>query len=111
MSISSCRNDPGDSLICGNHNIAFATLIPHFPSKHNEATMGSEASDRMMTLLQELSALKQLDQQSDATPSGSEKKDGSEKKGELRLRQQRCEEITEEMKALAEQKKNSGSSS
>jgi len=67
--------------------------------------MGSEASDRMMTLLQELSALKQFDQGSDATPHESGKKEE-----EQRLRQQRHEEITEEMKALAEQKKNSGSS-
>ncbi|MGO8793888.1 MAG: hypothetical protein ACLQLC_03615 [Candidatus Sulfotelmatobacter sp.] len=60
--------------------------------------MGSETSEQMMALLHELSTLKELKRQSEAKPSESDR--------EAELQQnRRREEITQEMKALAEQKK------
>ena len=60
--------------------------------------MGSETSDQMVALLQELSALKELKRQSEANPSESDQE-------ALREQDRRHEEITQEMKTLAQQKK------
>jgi hypothetical protein len=59
--------------------------------------MGSEASDQMMELLQELSMLKKLDDENEGFSDQSDPE-------AHRLRQQRHEEITQQMKALAQQK-------
>ena len=61
--------------------------------------MGSEESDQMMALLQELSMLKDADVAFEQNPTDSERE-------AHHLRQQRREEIGLEMKGLAEQKKN-----
>jgi len=66
--------------------------------------MGSEASGEMMTLLQELAMLKDLDKKYENHPSES----GRE---EHLLRQQRHEEITERIRTLGEQQKNEQSAS
>jgi hypothetical protein len=60
--------------------------------------MGSEESEQMMALLQELSMLKEADAAFEANPTDSERE-------AYQLRQQRRHEIGAEMKALAEQKK------
>lgn len=60
--------------------------------------MGSEASDQMMALLSELSGLKELNEKYEADPTEDERE-------AYRLRQARQEEITQEIKALAERKK------
>ena len=60
--------------------------------------MGSEASERMMALLSELSTVKELNRQFEASPNENEE-------DAQRLRQQRQEEIAQEIKALAEEKK------
>jgi hypothetical protein len=66
--------------------------------------MGSETSEQVVALLAELATLKQLDQEYEANPS--------EGGGEAhRQRQQRQEEITREIQALAEEKKNSEAAS
>jgi len=61
--------------------------------------MSSSPSEQVLTLLKELSLLKELDSGYEA---GS--KTGNERT-EYELRQHRHREITEEIKALAEQKK------
>jgi len=66
--------------------------------------MASEASEQMMALLSELAALKELNQQFEANPNQHDSQ-------EHRLRLQRHEEITQDIKALAEQKKNTEPSS
>jgi hypothetical protein len=69
--------------------------------------MSSEASEQMMALLSELATLKELNQQFEANPSQHDPE-------EHRLRLQRHEEITQDIKALAEQnqqKKNGDPSS
>jgi hypothetical protein len=60
--------------------------------------VGSEQSDQMMALLQELAILKQADVAFEDNPSESERE-------AYRLRQQRRNDIGLEIKALAEQKK------
>jgi hypothetical protein len=60
--------------------------------------MGSEASERVVALLREISGLKELNNQYEANPTESERE-------AHRLRQVRHEEITQEIKALAEQTK------
>ena len=60
--------------------------------------MGSEVSDQMMALLEELSMLKDADAAFDANPADSERH-------AYQLRQQRRDEIGAEMKALADQKR------
>jgi hypothetical protein len=59
----------------------------------------SETSEQMMALLSELAALKELNRKFEANPAQHEQE-------EHRLRLQRFDEITEDIKALAEQKKN-----
>jgi hypothetical protein len=59
-----------------------------------ERTDMSSESDQMIALLHELSALKQIDEQSGATPNGPEEE-------ACRLRQ---DAIAQEIKALAEKK-------
>jgi hypothetical protein len=59
--------------------------------------MGSETSERMMTLLKELSVLKELDKEHDASSDQAEQE-------ACRQRQQRQEEIAREIKEVAEQK-------
>jgi hypothetical protein len=66
--------------------------------------MGSEESDRVMTLLQELAMLKEADVAFEANPTESERE-------ECRLRQQRRDDIGLEIKALADQKKASQTAS
>jgi hypothetical protein len=61
--------------------------------------MGSEESDQMMVLPQELSMLKEADAAFEANPTDTEPE-------AYRLRQQRQDEIAVEMKLLAQQKKN-----
>ena len=60
--------------------------------------MGSETSEQVMTLLKELALLKELDRQYEAEPNETERE-------AYRVRQQRHEEITTELKALAKQRK------
>ena len=60
--------------------------------------MGSDASEQVMALLSELAGLKELNQKYEADPVESDRE-------AYRLRQLRLEEITQEIKSLAEQKK------
>lgn len=60
--------------------------------------MGSEQSDQMMALLQELAILKQADLAFESNPTESERE-------AHRLRQQRRDDIGLEIKALADQEK------
>ena len=66
--------------------------------------MSSEASGEMMTLLQELAVLKDLNKEYESHPTES----GQE---EHLLRQKRHEEITERIRALGEEQKNERSAS
>lgn len=61
--------------------------------------MGSETSEQVMTLLKELAVLKGQDKDYETNPSEAEHE-------AYRVRQQRHEEITQEIKSLAEQKKS-----
>lgn len=61
--------------------------------------MGSETSDRMMALLHELSTLKELKRQSEANPAESDR-------DALRQLDRRHDEITDEIKVLAGEKKS-----
>jgi hypothetical protein len=61
--------------------------------------MGSEESDQMMALLQEISMLKEADAAFEANPTDTERE-------AYQLRQKRRDEIGAEMKLLAQQKKN-----
>jgi hypothetical protein len=63
------------------------------------SNMGSESSEQVLALLGELSVLKELNQKYEASPSATEEE-------AYRQRQQRHEEITQEIKALAERKKH-----
>jgi hypothetical protein len=60
--------------------------------------MGSENSEAVMALLQELSVLKELDRQFEANPKEGEQE-------AYRLRHARQEEITQEIRWIAEQGK------
>jgi hypothetical protein len=60
--------------------------------------MSADTSEQVMALLQELSMLKEMDANPEAGRAGSEP--------DFQLRQQRKEKIKEQIKALAEQKKN-----
>lgn len=62
--------------------------------------MSSHESEQVLTLLKELSLLKELDNGSEVGSKTESERDAH------RLRQQRLQEITEEIKALAAQKKN-----
>jgi hypothetical protein len=62
--------------------------------------MGSDESVQVLTLLKEISVLKGLDSEYEAGPKTQFEHDAH------RQRQQRHQEIGEEIKALAEQKKN-----
>ena len=62
--------------------------------------MGSHKSEQVLTLLNELSVLKKLDGEFEGLPQTQSERDAH------RLRQQRKQEISEAIKALAEQKKN-----
>lgn len=59
--------------------------------------MAADTSEQVLLLLQELSTLKKMDINSEDRPA--------ESRGENQLRQERKQEIIEEIKALAEQKK------
>jgi hypothetical protein len=61
--------------------------------------VGSETSEQVMALLNELSALKELNKKYEGDQSGPEKESHLQ-------RQQRQTEITEEIKTLAERKKS-----
>jgi hypothetical protein len=63
-------------------------------------TMGSDTSEQVMTLLTELAVLKKQNEEYEANPSEAEQ-------GEHRLRQERQKQITDEIKSLAEEKKES----
>jgi len=58
--------------------------------------MGSSASDKMMELLKELSVLKELDRNYEASPNETERDD-------YQQRQQRKVEIAHQIKDVAEQ--------
>ena len=62
--------------------------------------MGSQESEEVLTLLKELLILKELDIQYEGGPKTESEQDAH------RLREQRYGEICEEIKALAERKKN-----
>jgi hypothetical protein len=62
--------------------------------------MSSDKSVRVLTLLKEISVLKELDTEYEAGPKTHVERDAH------RQRQQRHEGIGEEIKALAEEKKN-----
>ncbi len=67
--------------------------------------MGSDESVQVLTLLKEISVLKELDGEYEAGPKTQFERDAH------RQRQQRHQEIAEEIKALAQQKKNDEQSS
>jgi hypothetical protein len=73
-----------------------------FQSKTSDlgGAMDSDTSEKVMTLLKELAVLKEQNKEYEANTSKAEQE-------AHRLRQQRHEEITEEIKSLAEQKKTS----
>ena len=60
--------------------------------------MGSDASEQVMALLTELAGLKEINRQYEADPTEADRE-------AYRLRQLRIEEIGQEIKSLAEQKK------
>jgi predicted transcriptional regulator len=62
--------------------------------------MSSHESEQVLTFLKELSVLKELDSEYEGGPKTESEQDAH------RLRQQRHQEIADEIKALAEQKKN-----
>jgi hypothetical protein len=62
--------------------------------------MGSQTSEQVMALLKELAILKQQDTSGDSNPSQAQP-------DACRLRQQRHDEITAELKKLAEEKTSS----
>lgn len=62
--------------------------------------MGSETSEQVMALLKELALIKELDKSYEANPTEVDHQ-------AYRLRQQRHEEITAEIKALAKGSKES----
>ncbi len=62
--------------------------------------MGSDKSVQVLTLLKEISVLKELDSEYEAGPKTQVERDAH------RQRQQRHQGIAEEIKALAEEKKN-----
>lgn len=62
--------------------------------------MASEGSERVMILLKEIAVLKEQNKAAD--PNGSDEQVHQE-------REQRCEQILNEIKALADQKKSFGS--
>jgi predicted transcriptional regulator len=62
--------------------------------------MSSHQSEQVLTFLKELSVLKELDSEYEGGPKTESEQDTH------RLRQQRHQEIVDEIKALAEQKKN-----
>jgi hypothetical protein len=62
--------------------------------------MSSHESEQVLTFLKELSVLKELDSEYEGGPKTESEQDTH------RLRQQRHQEIADEIKALAEQKKN-----
>jgi len=62
--------------------------------------MSSHESEQVLTFLKELSVLKELDSEYEGGPKTESEQDT------YRLRQQRHQEIADEIKALAEQKKN-----
>jgi len=62
--------------------------------------MGNHESEHVLTLLKELSLLKELDDKYEGGPKTQSERDAH------RQRQPRHQEIAEEIKALAEQKKN-----
>jgi hypothetical protein len=64
--------------------------------------MGSEASEQVLALLNELSVLKELNREYEAQPNTPDEP-------AYRIRQQRHEEITRQIKALADRKKNADS--
>jgi hypothetical protein len=66
-----------------------------------EVPVGSELSEKMLALLQELAMLRRLDHAYEANPT-----DAGE--SEFRQRQKRHEEIAGEIKAVAEEKQSSG---
>jgi len=66
--------------------------------------MGNESSEQVLALLGELSVLKELNKKYEAAPSAAEE-------GAYQQRQQRQEEITREIKGLAERKKRAESTS
>lgn len=66
--------------------------------------MGNESSEEVLALLSELSVLKELNRKYEAAPSTDEEE-------AYRHRQQRHDEITHEIKALAERKKQAESTS
>ena len=63
-----------------------------------EFNMSSEASDEMMALLTELAGLKELNRKYEEDPAADDHE-------AYQARQRRLEEIKEEMKSLAEQKR------
>jgi uncharacterized protein YdcH (DUF465 family) len=62
--------------------------------------MSNHESEQVLSLLNELSVLKALDAEFDALPQSEPEREAH------RLRQQRQQEISEEIKGLAKQKKN-----
>jgi hypothetical protein len=62
--------------------------------------MSSHESEQVLIFLKELSVLKELDSEYEGGPKTESEQDTH------RLRQQRHQEIADEIKALAEQKKN-----
>jgi hypothetical protein len=62
--------------------------------------MGNDKSVQVLTLLKEMSVLKELDSEYEAAPKTQVERDAH------RQRQQRHQGIAEEIKALAEEKKN-----
>jgi len=62
--------------------------------------MSSHESEQVLSLLKELSGLKEINSGYEAVPQSETEREA------YRLRQQRHQEIVEEIKALAEQKKS-----
>jgi hypothetical protein len=65
--------------------------------------MSSYESEQVLTLLKELAGLKEIDSGYEAVPQSETEREA------YRLRQQRHQDIVEEIKALAEQKKSGDS--
>jgi hypothetical protein len=86
--------------VCSRLAKQLLRTICHRIRARPKISMSSHESEQVLTLLKELSLLKELDSGYEAGPKTEAER------GAHRLRQQRHQEIAEEIKALADQKKN-----
>jgi hypothetical protein len=97
-----------DAVNCGEVCFCLATIFSALfliPARCQVISMSNPESEQVLTLLKELSLLKELDARYEAGLKTESEREAH------RLRQQRHQEIAEEIKALADQKKSDGAKS